>query len=65
MELIDRLQANFPLSRFEAELMIRTAPHRYKLHLIAKRNGRGTRQIAQPTAELKLVQRWIVSSYIN
>ncbi len=65
MNLIDRLQAAFPLSRAEAALMIETAPRRYKLHLIEKRNGRGLRQIAQPTAELKLVQRWIVANYIN
>ena len=65
MDLIDQLQTAFPLSRSEVKLMIQTAPRRYKLHLIDKRNGRGTRQIAQPTAELKLVQRWIVSTYVN
>lgn len=65
MNLIDRLQAAFPLSRAEAASMIETAPRRYKIHLIEKRNGRGLRQIAQPTAELKLVQRWIVANYIN
>src|SRR5690606_14458756 len=45
--------------------MIRTAPRRYKTHLIEKRNGRGLRQIAQPTAELKLIQRWIVGNHLN
>lgn len=65
MDLIDRLQWAFPLSRPEVELMIRTAPLRYKLHFIEKRNGRGQRQIAQPTAELKLVQRWLVSEVVN
>ncbi|URV24877.1 retron St85 family RNA-directed DNA polymerase [Burkholderia gladioli] len=65
MDLIDRLQAAFPLSRAEVELLIKTAPRRYKIHTIEKRNGRGLREIAQPTAELKLVQRWIVSTYIN
>jgi RNA-directed DNA polymerase len=65
MDLIDRLQSAFPLSRPEVELIIRTAPLRYKLHFIEKRNGRGQRQIAQPTAELKLVQRWLVSEFVN
>lgn len=65
MDLISQLLAAFPLSRAEVDLMIETAPQRYKLHFIEKRNGRGLRQIAQPTAELKLVQRWVVSNYIN
>lgn len=64
MNLIERLQFAFPFSSREIELLIHTAPRRYKVHSIEKRNGRGTRLIAQPTSELKLVQRWVVSNYI-
>lgn len=39
------------LMRFSA-----TAPHRYKVYKIAKRNGKGTRTIAHPSKELKNVQ---------
>ncbi|WP_082572259.1 retron St85 family RNA-directed DNA polymerase [Variovorax sp. Root434] len=65
MNLIERLQIAFPFSRREVELLIHTAPRRYKIHSIEKRNGRGLRMIAQPTAELKLVQRWLVSNYLQ
>ncbi|WP_454904697.1 retron St85 family RNA-directed DNA polymerase [Variovorax gossypii] len=65
MELIERLQIAFPFSRREVELLIYTAPRRYKIHNIEKRNGRGLRLIAQPTAELKLVQKWLVSNYLQ
>ena len=65
MDLIDRLQAVFPLSQREIAVLIYTAPRRYKVHFIEKRNKRGKRLIAQPTAELKAVQRWITSEYLN
>lgn len=64
MNLIERLQFAFPFSRRDIELLIHTAPRRYKIHSIEKRNGRGSRLIAQPTSELKQVQRWVVSNYI-
>ena len=65
MDLIERLQAAFPFSQREIALLIYTAPRRYKVHFIEKRNKRGKRLIAQPTAELKAVQRWIISAYLN
>lgn len=65
MEIVERLQIAFPFSRREAELLIHTAPRRYKTHTIEKRNGRGLRLISQPTAELKLVQKWLVSNYLQ
>lgn len=37
-----------------------TAPIRYKKYQIAKRNGRGSRTIAQPAKELKEIQRFAV-----
>lgn len=65
MKLIERLLDAFPFSRREIDLLINTAPYRYKVHNIEKRNGRGKRLIAQPTAELKIVQRWLVTSYLR
>lgn len=53
------------LGRQEVECLIRTAPSRYKVHEIEKRNGRGKRTIAQPTAEIKLLQRYLVDRYIS
>jgi len=63
-ELLELLCDEHPLTRAEAWELILTAPRRYKIHYIEKRNGHGRRLIAQPTAELKAIQRWIISKYI-
>jgi hypothetical protein len=55
-----RLLSQSPLSKRELEILIDTAPSRYKEHYIEKRNGRGKRLISQPTAELKFFQRLLV-----
>lgn len=57
MNIIDLLSKRLPLSRSELLLLIATAPNRYKVHSIEKRHGRGKRTIAQPTAEVKMIQR--------
>jgi retron-type reverse transcriptase len=64
MNVIDTILQSFPLSREELLRLIRTAPSRYKVHEIEKRNGRGKRTIAQPTAEIKLLQRFLLQKYI-
>lgn len=64
-QLLDLLCDEFPFTRMEAWELIRSAPKRYKVHFIEKRNGRGKRLIAQPTAELKVVQRWVASQFIS
>lgn len=65
MGVVEKLLQVFPLSRAEVELLIKTAPSRYKVHEIEKRNGRGVRTIAQPTAEIKMLQRLMVAEYVN
>ncbi|WP_025041829.1 retron St85 family RNA-directed DNA polymerase [Nitrosospira briensis] len=63
--LFERIIENTPFSEAELVLLILTGPTRYKDHWINKRHGRGKRLISQPTAELKLVQRWLVSSELS
>ncbi|HBQ88072.1 MAG TPA: RNA-directed DNA polymerase [Alcaligenes faecalis] len=65
MNIIENLQKAYPLSKEEVEFFIQSAPRRYKVHHIEKRNGRGLRVIAQPTAELKIIQRWVTKKFIN
>lgn len=65
MGVFEHILEEFPLTRSEAELLLWTAPARYKVHLIEKRNGRGMRTIAQPTAEIKLLQRLMVEKYVS
>lgn len=63
--LFERLLSNLPLSPRELRVLVDTAPYRYKDHYIEKRKGRGLRLISQPTSELKLVQRLLVSSELS
>lgn len=65
MSVIDKALRDLPLSREEVIHLIRTAPARYKVHEIEKRHGRGKRVIAQPTAEIKLIQRIMLRMYID
>ncbi|MCY1530940.1 group II intron reverse transcriptase/maturase [compost metagenome] len=65
MQVIELLTAAFPISDREALLLIRTAPRRYKVHAIEKRNGRGKRIIAQPTAELKAIQKFLMGTLLR
>lgn len=64
-QLVNLLCDELPFTRAEALELVRSAPKRYKVHFIEKRNGRGMRLIAQPTAELKAVQRWVVTRFIS
>jgi len=41
------------------------APYRYKVYSIPKRNGKGSRTIAQPSKELKFVQRLFVDNFLS
>ncbi|MFA5825770.1 MAG: reverse transcriptase domain-containing protein, partial [Gallionellaceae bacterium] len=65
MEIIERIQSDFSLSKHDVRTLLLTAAYRYKLHYIEKRHGRGRRLIAQPTSEIKLLQRWAVEKYIT
>lgn len=59
MSLADDLMVELGLGPNDFHLLITTAPKRYKTYFIPKRNGR-MRQISQPSAELKLIQRYIL-----
>jgi RNA-directed DNA polymerase len=64
MSIFERLLEETPFSRLELFKLIRTAPHRYKVFSVPKRSSNGSRVIAQPTPELKLIQRWVVENVL-
>lgn len=64
MAITQDLQEKFGLNDRQIEVFIQTAPNRYKFHTIKKRHG-GTREIAQPTKSLKIIQRWIIKEYFS
>lgn len=63
-ELFARLIERSPFSYSDLAILIFTAPKRYKEHHIKKRTG-GLRLIAQPTKELKFLQRLLVKHELS
>jgi len=61
MDLIRDISREFSLSKADVEVLVNTAPQRYKVYYIDKRSGKGKRRIAQPSYELKKVQRYCIS----
>ena len=63
-ELISQISDEFLLSRRDVLHLLVTAPARYKVHMIEKRHGRGKREIAQPTKEIKAIQKFVLTSFL-
>jgi len=64
MSLLDELVAHLRIGPFDLMRIISTAPARYKQYTIPKRNG-GVRTIAQPSRELKALQRYVLQSKLS
>ena len=65
MELLAQMSKDTGLKRSDLLTVIIGAPHRYKVYEVPKRNGKGTRVIAQPAKEVKLLQRWAVENILS
>ncbi len=63
-DLIEALSAATGMLPAQLELIIRTAPLRYKVFTIPKRNGT-RRLVAQPAREVKKIQTWLVQNLRN
>lgn len=61
MALRDSMLTDLPFTVIELDQLIKTAPLRYKEYLIPKKTPGEFRTIAQPTPEVKLLQRWLMS----
>jgi hypothetical protein len=64
MSLLTELVTHFGLSHDDLIRIISTAPARYKVYEIPKRSG-GTRTIAQPSRELKAIQRYVLEEKLS
>jgi RNA-directed DNA polymerase len=62
--LLELMSAEFGIGQLELVRIVVTAPLRYKVFQIAKRSG-GMRTIAQPSRELKAIQRFVMSRYLD
>jgi hypothetical protein len=64
MSLIHELVVNFRISPSDLLRIISTAPARYKHYTIPKRRG-GVRIIAQPSREVKAIQRYTLDNKLS
>ena len=65
MSLRSRLLIALPFSKNELQLLIASAPIRYKEYKIPKKSPGKMREVSQPTPEVKLLQRWIIENELN
>jgi hypothetical protein len=61
VSLLERMVRELGVSEVNLQNTIKRAPHLYRVYTIKKRVGEGTRTIAHPTPELKLLQRWLTA----
>lgn len=59
------IRSQFPFSKSELYTYSLTCPRRYKVYSVRKRNERGYRIIAQPSKDLKAVQRVLLDSFFD
>lgn len=64
IQLLQKLSLQLGIGRSDLRHIIATAPKRYKVYPIAKRRG-GTRTIAQPSRELKAIQRIVLREVLS
>jgi len=62
-EIMQGISNAFGLERAELRTYLSTAPYRYKVFRILKRNDKGTRVIAQPSRGLKTIQRFVLENF--
>lgn len=65
MSLINRMLMELPFSSDELIDLVSTAQYRYKVYRIPKRQPNQFRTIAQPTPEIKLIQRWLIDNVLT
>jgi RNA-directed DNA polymerase len=65
MGLIRQISLSLQMSENDIARIIQSAPMRYKVYAIPKKDGIGTRIIAQPAREVKSIQRFIVSEILH
>jgi retron-type reverse transcriptase len=64
-DLLQRLSSEFALSTDDLVYLIRSAPYRYKVYEIPKKEAGKTRTIAQPARELKPLQYWVMNNVLG
>jgi RNA-directed DNA polymerase len=64
-ELLAKLSAVFLLPPDDLLYLIRSAPYRYKVYQVPKKEPGETRTIAQPAPEVKNLQYWVMENFLS
>ena len=65
MIIIKFISTALCLEEKEVKDFINSSPYRYKVYQIPKRHGNGSRTIAQPTQELKVLQKMVLDRFFS
>jgi retron-type reverse transcriptase len=65
MKIITFISTTLCIEEKEIKDFINSSPYRYKVYQIQKRHGNGTRTIAQPTQELKALQKMVLEKFFS
>jgi retron-type reverse transcriptase len=64
LNILEKLSSALAINKIDLYKYIKTSPHRYKTYTIPKRNGKGVRWIAQPSKNLKYLQRTVLDEFL-
>jgi RNA-directed DNA polymerase len=64
-DLLNKISRELFIPLHDLRFLARSAPYRYKVYEIKKRQPRKTRTIAQPAREVKRLQYWVISCLLK
>jgi retron-type reverse transcriptase len=65
MSILESISHDLMVPEASLGHIIRSAPYRYKVFEVDKKNGTGKRTIAQPARELKAIQYWVMANVLR
>src|SRR5580698_1536958 len=65
MSILESISHDLMIPEATLGHIVRSAPYRYKVYEVNKKNGVGKRTIAQPARELKAIQYWVMVNFLR
>ena len=65
MKILESISLDLMIPEATLDHIIRSAPYRYKVFEIDKKDGKSKRTIAQPARELKAIQYWVMEKILG
>jgi retron-type reverse transcriptase len=65
MSILESISHDLMIPEATLRHIVRSAPYRYKVYEVDKKDGVGKRTIAQPARELKAIQYWVMANVLR